>query len=50
MDGDLATREMLHSHLVLGSTESLGEAELVGRAMQSPGAPAECVTSDSTLP
>lgn len=41
---------MLHSHLVLGSTDSSGEAELVGRAMHSPGATPECITYDSIFP
>lgn len=31
MDRDTATSEMLQSHLVPGSTDSLGEAELAGK-------------------
>lgn len=31
MDRDMATSKTLHSHLVPGSTDSLGEAELAGK-------------------
>lgn len=31
MDRDMATSEMLQNHLVPGSTDSLGEAELAGK-------------------